>query len=126
MPEPVFRRPPQLIPNPSTQGHTAIRKANACLLALMLCCCLCLCVPRAVSCRVTTVLVLLSVSPPPPLSQSQMAVPVIIMCCREVTMSALREWAAAAGGAAHKVRHTGLTERHVATAGLRVWPGGFA
>jgi phosphatidylglycerophosphate synthase len=32
-----------------------------------------------------------------------MAVPVVIMCCREVTMSALREWAAAAGGAAHKV-----------------------
>lgn len=56
------------------------------------------------ACRVTTVLVLLAVGPPPPVSHAQMAVPVVIMCCREVTMSALREWAASAGGAAHKVR----------------------
>jgi hypothetical protein len=32
-----------------------------------------------------------------------MAVPVILMCCREVTMSALREWAASASSSAHKV-----------------------
>eukprot|EP00882_Tetradesmus_deserticola_P027404 GHRQ01030319.1.p2 GENE.GHRQ01030319.1~~GHRQ01030319.1.p2 ORF type:complete len:130 (-),score=22.50 GHRQ01030319.1:27-416(-) len=56
----------------------------------------------ACCCRVTAVLILMSIEPPPPISQTQMAVPVVIMCCREVTMSALREWAASAGGAAHK------------------------
>ena len=55
-------------------------------------------------CRVSTALVLLTVSPPPPLSSSIMVLPVVIMICREVTMSALREWAASAGGGAHKVR----------------------
>ena len=34
-----------------------------------------------------------------------MVLPVVIMICREVTMSALREWAASAGGGAHKVRY---------------------
>ncbi|WIA10626.1 hypothetical protein OEZ86_000740 [Tetradesmus obliquus] len=58
--------------------------------------------PVADKIMVTTVLILLSVQPPPTISQTQMAVPVVVMCCREVTMSALREWAAAAGGAAHK------------------------
>lgn len=53
--------------------------------------------------RVTTVLVLMSIDPPESISRAQMAVPVILICCREVTMSALREWAASAGGAAHKV-----------------------
>lgn len=46
-------------------------------------------------------LVLLAASPPPPISSGAMAVPVCVICCREVTMSALREWAATAGGAAH-------------------------
>jgi phosphatidylglycerophosphate synthase len=32
-----------------------------------------------------------------------MAVPVSAIICREITMSALREWAAASGGGAHKV-----------------------
>eukprot|EP00878_Enallax_costatus_P010088 GHUV01010529.1.p1 GENE.GHUV01010529.1~~GHUV01010529.1.p1 ORF type:complete len:273 (+),score=48.12 GHUV01010529.1:275-1093(+) len=58
--------------------------------------------PVADKVMVTTVLVLLSTDPPAPISQAQMAIPVIIICCREVTMSALREWAASAGGAAHK------------------------
>lgn len=58
--------------------------------------------PVADKVMVTTVLVLLATGPPEPLSQGQMAVPVVIMCCREVTMSALREWAASAGGAAHR------------------------
>ncbi|KAF8068386.1 PGPS1 [Scenedesmus sp. PABB004] len=58
--------------------------------------------PVADKIMVTTVLVLLSTGPPEPISQGAMVVPVIIICCREVTMSALREWAASAGGAAHK------------------------
>ena len=33
-----------------------------------------------------------------------MAIPVAIIICREITMSSLREWAAASGGGAHKVR----------------------
>ena len=50
-----------------------------------------------------TALVLLSVSPPEPLSAKDVAIPAVIMIGRELTMSALREWAAAAGGgAAHK------------------------
>jgi phosphatidylglycerophosphate synthase len=67
--------------------------------------------PVADKIMVTTALVLLSNNPPAPLSQLQMAVPVIIMCCREVTMSALREWAAAASSSAHKVRGGGVRGR---------------
>jgi phosphatidylglycerophosphate synthase len=52
---------------------------------------------------VCTALILLTINPPAPLSQQQMAWPVIAIICREITMSALREWAAASGGAAHKV-----------------------
>jgi CDP-diacylglycerol--glycerol-3-phosphate 3-phosphatidyltransferase len=33
-----------------------------------------------------------------------LAIPVAIIICREITMSSLREWAAASGGGAHKVR----------------------
>jgi CDP-diacylglycerol--glycerol-3-phosphate 3-phosphatidyltransferase len=54
-------------------------------------------------CRVSTVLLLLTTRPPAPIQQEHITLPVIIMICREVTMSALREWAAAAGGGAHKV-----------------------
>mmetsp|Transcript_15788 Transcript_15788/g.34099 ORF Transcript_15788/g.34099 Transcript_15788/m.34099 type:complete len:267 (+) Transcript_15788:109-909(+) len=58
--------------------------------------------PVADKIMVSTALVLLTITPPPPITTRLMALPVIIMICREVTMSALREWAAAAGGAAHK------------------------
>jgi CDP-diacylglycerol--glycerol-3-phosphate 3-phosphatidyltransferase len=53
---------------------------------------------------VTSALILLSLSPPSPIKPEQMAAPVMLIICREITMSALREWAAAAGGGAHKVR----------------------
>jgi len=69
--------------------------------------------PVADKVMVTTVLVLLSTGPPEPISQAQMAVPVILICCREVTMSALREWAASASSSAHKVR-LGLWQRGLA------------
>ncbi|GAX83858.1 hypothetical protein CEUSTIGMA_g11283.t1 [Chlamydomonas eustigma] len=58
--------------------------------------------PVADKIMVSTALILLTVSPPSPLSSAIMVPPVVIMICREVTMSALREWAASAGGAAHK------------------------
>jgi CDP-diacylglycerol--glycerol-3-phosphate 3-phosphatidyltransferase len=58
--------------------------------------------PVADKIMVSTALILLTVSPPYPLSSTTMVPPVVIMICREVTMSALREWAASAGGAAHK------------------------
>ena len=60
--------------------------------------------PVADKLMVCTALVLLAVSPPEPLSSKDLAIPAVIMIGRELTMSALREWAAAsAGGAAHKV-----------------------
>jgi hypothetical protein len=40
-----------------------------------------------------------------------MATPVVLVICREITMSALREWAAAAGGSASKVRRGHWEER---------------
>jgi len=58
--------------------------------------------PVADKIMVSTVLLLLTTRPPEPIKQEQIALPVIIIICREVTMSALREWAAAAGGSAHK------------------------
>jgi len=54
--------------------------------------------------QVTTALILLTTSPPAPLAPKQMVLPVAIIICREITMSSLREWAAASGGGAHKVR----------------------
>ncbi len=42
------------------------------------------------------------VRPPAPLSQKDVTIPVVIMIGREITMSALREWAAASGSAAHR------------------------
>ena len=59
--------------------------------------------PVADKIMVSTALVLLAVSPPEPLSHKDLAVPVVIMIGREITMSSLREWAAASGGTAHKV-----------------------
>ncbi|CAL5228181.1 g11263 [Coccomyxa viridis] len=58
--------------------------------------------PVADKIMVSTALVLLAVSPPEPLSHKDLAVPVVIMIGREITMSSLREWAAASGGTAHK------------------------
>ena len=57
--------------------------------------------------RVSTALIMLATAPPAPVSTPAMAVPVIIMISREIAMSALREWAAASGGGAHKVRAGG-------------------
>lgn len=55
--------------------------------------------------RVSTALILLSVDPPKPITSPAMAVPVIVIIGREITMSALREWAASASTEAHKVNH---------------------
>ena len=59
--------------------------------------------PVADKIMVSTALVLLAVSPPEPLSHKDLAVPVVIMIGREITMSSLREWAAASSGSAHRV-----------------------
>ena len=59
--------------------------------------------PVADKLMVCTALVLLAVSPPEPLSRAALAVPGVVMIGRELTMSALREWAAASGAGAHKV-----------------------
>ena len=59
--------------------------------------------PVADKIMVSTALVLLAVSPPEPLSHKDLAVPVVIMIGREITMSSLREWAATSSGSAHKV-----------------------
>lgn len=53
--------------------------------------------------RVATTLVLLTTSPPYGLSNQAMVIPVVIIIGREITMSALREWAASASAAAHTV-----------------------
>jgi len=58
--------------------------------------------PVADKIMVTTTLILLTTSPPPPLVTVQLVLPVSLMICREITMSSLREWAAASGGGAHK------------------------
>ena len=42
-----------------------------------------------------------------PLATLELALPVTIVICREITMSALREWAAASGGGAHKAVKVG-------------------
>lgn len=57
--------------------------------------------PVADKIMVSTALVLLAAAPPPPVSVAAMAAPVAVIISREITMSALREWAASAGGAAH-------------------------
>lgn len=60
--------------------------------------------PVADKIMVSTALVLLAANPPAPLSQVDLSLPVLVIICREITMSSLREWAAASGGGAHKVR----------------------
>ncbi|MEW5304616.1 MAG: hypothetical protein WDW38_009827 [Sanguina aurantia] len=58
--------------------------------------------PVADKIMVATTLILLCISPPAPLSLSALAIPTTIIINREITMSALREWAASSGGAAQK------------------------
>ncbi|EFN56690.1 hypothetical protein CHLNCDRAFT_51707 [Chlorella variabilis] len=58
--------------------------------------------PVADKIMVSTALVLLATVPPAPITTLGMAVPVCLVISREITMSALREWAAASGGGAHK------------------------
>ena len=50
---------------------------------------------------VATALVLLCIDPPAPITPKHMALPVALMICREISMSALREWAAASSPDAH-------------------------
>eukprot|EP00884_Botryococcus_braunii_P003121 jgi/Botrbrau1/1280/Bobra.0163s0063.2 len=58
--------------------------------------------PVADKIMVSTALVLLAADPPAPLTQVDLSLPVLLIICREITMSSLREWAAASGGGAHK------------------------
>lgn len=58
--------------------------------------------PVADKIMVTSALILLTLTPPEPVTPELMSAPVMLIICREITMSALREWAAAAGGGAHK------------------------
>ncbi len=53
-------------------------------------------------CRVSTALVLLATAPPAPISPLGMALPVCLIISREITMSALREWAASSSSGAHQ------------------------
>lgn len=59
--------------------------------------------PVADKLMVSTALILLATSPPEPVSRPAMVVPVLVIIGREITMSSLREWAAASNGGAHKV-----------------------
>lgn len=58
--------------------------------------------PVADKLMVSTTLILLSCEPPVPVSSHAMASASVIIIGREITMSALREWAAASGSGAHK------------------------
>lgn len=58
--------------------------------------------PVADKLMVTAALILLSSAPPAPISQSHMITVVTIIISREITMSSLREWAAAARNGAHE------------------------
>lgn len=60
--------------------------------------------------RVATALILLATDPPKPISCNAMVIPVIVVIGREITMSALREWAASASSEAHKVRNHETTD----------------
>lgn len=57
--------------------------------------------PVADKVMVSTALILLAVTPPHPITHFQMIVPVTVMIAREITMSALREWAAVCGPSVH-------------------------
>ncbi|CAG9462995.1 unnamed protein product [Pedinophyceae sp. YPF-701] len=58
--------------------------------------------PVADKIMVSTALIYLAVDPPAPITPAMMAVPASLMIGREISMSALREWAAASSGDAHK------------------------
>ena len=51
--------------------------------------------PVADKIMVCTALVLMAATPPEPLGSAELSLPVVVIVCREITMSALREWAAA-------------------------------
>lgn len=51
--------------------------------------------PVADKVMVCTALVLMAATPPEPLGNAELSLPVVIIICREIAMSALREWAAA-------------------------------
>lgn len=53
--------------------------------------------------RVSTALILLASEPLAPVTGEEMLIPVALMISREITMSALREWAAAWSNEAHQV-----------------------
>jgi phosphatidylglycerophosphate synthase len=61
--------------------------------------------PVADKLMVCTTLILLAVEPPAPVPTHIMAVIVVTIIGREITMSALREWAALSSSGAHKVRN---------------------
>lgn len=52
--------------------------------------------PVADKVMVCTALVLMAAAPPEPLGSAELSLPVVVVVCREIAMSALREWAAAA------------------------------
>lgn len=58
--------------------------------------------PVADKVMVSSTLVLLATQPPPPISVPSMSIPVALIIAREITMSSLREWAAASGSGAHQ------------------------
>ncbi|KAL4419628.1 hypothetical protein ABPG77_008569 [Micractinium sp. CCAP 211/92] len=58
--------------------------------------------PVADKIMVSTALVLLATAPPAPISPLGMALPVCLIISREITMSALREWAASSSSGAHQ------------------------
>ena len=51
--------------------------------------------PVADKVMVCTALVLMAAAPPEPLGSAELSLPVVVIVCREIAMSALREWAAA-------------------------------
>ena len=51
--------------------------------------------PVADKVMVCTALVLMAAAPPEPLGNAELSLPVVVIVCREIAMSALREWAAA-------------------------------
>ena len=51
--------------------------------------------PVADKVMVCTALVLMAATPPEPLGSAELSLPVVVVVCREIAMSALREWAAA-------------------------------
>lgn len=59
--------------------------------------------PVADKIMVATALILLATDPPSSIGEGEMVLLVVIIICRELTMSALREWAACRGKGARKV-----------------------